>query len=303
MTAFPAVRVGSPVSYQALSVLPLFTEPNSSARVDYLLSDEALTGSVTVEETSETGSVPHLVVNNQSDIFVLFLEGEVLRGAKQNRVLNTSVLVAGHSKTTIPVSCVERGRWRYMSRQFASGGSHSSSKLRGILKKSVTAAMYAGHGHSSDQGAVWTEVDRQMGVLGAKSPTSAMTDTYEAHGKHLTEFRDYLKYVEGATGLAVAVGGNLVSVDLFDKPTTCEKVWDRLLTGVIMDALETAPTAVQAQDEDVQKLLANFRSVSWQPTPPVGAGEEVRAELDGNKHASALRCGGELVHGSVVVVG
>ena len=44
---------------------------------------------MTVEEVSEGGSVPNLFVENKGDIRVLFLEGEQLIGAKQNRVLNS----------------------------------------------------------------------------------------------------------------------------------------------------------------------------------------------------------------------
>jgi hypothetical protein len=69
--------------------------------VEYLLSDEAIAaGSLTVEEIGEGGSVPNLLVSYDGDCRVLFLEGEELKGAKQNRVLNTSVLVAAQSKTT-----------------------------------------------------------------------------------------------------------------------------------------------------------------------------------------------------------
>ena len=154
----PEVRVGDPIRHESLAVFPLFSTVD--ARVDYLLSDEAiLAGSVAVEEVSEGGSVPDLLVTNSGDSRVLFLEGEELRGAKQNRVLNTSVLVAAHSKTRIPVSCVEQGRWRYRSKQFASSDSHSSSKLRHILKKSAYASMKEGRGYTSDQMAVWSEVE------------------------------------------------------------------------------------------------------------------------------------------------
>jgi len=60
--------------------------------------------------------VPNLAVDNKGERFVLFVEGQELRGAKQNRVLNASVLIAAHTKTVIPVSCVEQGRWRYVSK-------------------------------------------------------------------------------------------------------------------------------------------------------------------------------------------
>ena len=89
MPAFPEVQVGDPLRHEALAVFPLYGPATSAA--EYLLSDEALaSGSVTVEEVSEAGSVPTLVVSNQADALVLFLEGEELRGAKQNRVLNSS---------------------------------------------------------------------------------------------------------------------------------------------------------------------------------------------------------------------
>ena len=138
--AFPEIQVGEPVRYESLSVFPLFAGMESP--VEYLLSDEGIgSGSVTVEEVSEGGSVPNLLVENKGDIRILFIEGEELVGAKQNRVLNTSVLIAAKSKVKIPVSCVEAGRWAYKSRHFGSSGSHSSSKLRWFLKMSVSDSL------------------------------------------------------------------------------------------------------------------------------------------------------------------
>ena len=143
------VRVGEPVRFQSLSVFPLFD--GRHAPVEYLLSDEGIgSGSVTVEEVSEAGSVPDLLVENKGDLRVLFLEGEQLIGAKQNRVLNTSVLIAAHSKIKIPVSCVEQGRWRYRSKHFGSSGTHSSSKLRYFFKMSVSKSVTEKQGHRSD---------------------------------------------------------------------------------------------------------------------------------------------------------
>jgi hypothetical protein len=298
MSTLPDVRVGDPIRHQALAVFPLFSAPDGA--VDYLLADEAIqSGSVTVQEVSEGGSVPNLLVTNQGDSQVLFLEGEELRGAKQNRVLNTSVLVAAHTTTPIPVSCVEQGRWRYRSRRFVSGGSHSSSKLRHILKKSSYESMKAGFGYASDQGEVWTEVSRQMDSLGSTSETMAMSDTYEDYQGRLTEFRERLKYVAGATGLAFAVRTKVVALDLFDKPSTCAKVWDRLLSGVVLDALEGTPTDQVAQRSDVEGLLARLREVAWEPAPAVGEGQEFRCDADPETHASALVCGGSVLHGSV----
>jgi hypothetical protein len=300
MPTLPEIQVGEPIRHETLAVFPLFS--SSEGGVEYLLSDEAiLAGSVNVEEVSDSGSVPNLLVTNHGDSKVLFLEGEELRGAKQNRVLNTSVLVSAHSTTTIPVSCVEQGRWRYRSQQFVSGKSHSSSKLRYYLKQSVFNSLKSGSGHASDQMAVWGEVTRQMASLGSSSETRAMADTYESHRERLTEFRERLTYVEGATGIAIAVGEQIVALDVFDKPSTCRKVWDRLLTGVVMDALEAKSTEQVGQSVDVQELLARLRNTAWDQAPAVGEGQEFRSDADPQTHASALVYGGSVLHGSVVV--
>ncbi|WP_406700136.1 DUF6569 family protein [Singulisphaera sp. Ch08] len=300
MITLPEVRVGEPIRHEALSVFPLFSP--SDGGVEYLLSEEAIgAGSVTVEEVSEGGSVPTLLVINTGDFSVLFLEGEELKGAKQNRVLNTSVLVAAHSKTSIPVSCVERGRWRYLSKNFSSGGSHSSSKLRRHLKASVARSLKEGRGHTSDQGAVWEEVSRQMNSLGSTSETGAMSDTYERHQDRLNEFREQLKYVEGASGVAVAVGSQVVAVDVFDRSSTCQKVWDRLLSGVVMDALESGKPEKLPESADVEALLAQLRAATWEPSPAVGDGQEYRTDSVPLSHASTLVLGDVVLHGSVVV--
>jgi hypothetical protein len=299
--AFPQLRVGDPIRHQELILFPLFRFDAASEDIDYLLASEAVAeGTIVVEEVSESGSVPTLLVTNRSDHRVLFLEGEELRGAKQNRVLNTSLLVGAQSKTTIPVSCVERGRWRFRSHQFALSDTHSSSKLRKRLKESVSKSLREGYGHASDQGSVWTEVGRQMSSLNASSDTMAMSDTYERHRSRLDEYRASLGYVPGATGLAVAIGPTVVALDLFDKPATCQKVWDRLLSGFIMDALEASGGNKDASPSEVDALLQRLSAAPWQESQAVGEGREFRAEAGSETHASALTFSASVLHASAM---
>jgi hypothetical protein len=297
--AVPDVRIGDPLRHEALSVFPLFAETNGG--VDYLLSDEALEAkSLVVEEVSESGSVPDLLVENKGDTRVLFIEGEELIGAKQNRILNTSILIAAHTKTKIPVSCVEQGRWGYKTRRFGSSGSHSPSKLRYALKSSVTRSAKAKRGHRSDQGKVWEEVERQQLAMGASSESAAMSDTFDTYQDQLAVYREKIKYVEGATGVAVAIGKKVVALDLFDKPSTCEKVWGRLLSGLVMDALEEGVSSGGAAEVgDVERLLADTGKAEWEQVDAAGEGEEFRSEFK-DDHASALTFDDNLVHGSVV---
>ena len=298
--ALPKLRVGDPVRHQALSVFPLFSEPNTE--VDYRLSDEALADeSLLIEEVDASGSVSDLLVENRGDRRVLFLEGEELVGAKQNRVLNTSVLVAAHTKINIPVSCVEQGRWGYKSRYFGSSGSHSPSKLRWALKASVNRSLQQKQGHRSDQGEVWKKVACLHAAHGVESGTDAMADAFDSFRDRIGEYREQVRYVDGASGVAMAIGDRVVSIDLFDKPATCEKVWDRMLSGVVFDALEAGERDQRASASDVERLLAIASELPWQQTDAVGEGEEYRAESKQGGHASALALRDAVVHGSLIV--
>ena len=79
---------------------------------DYLILDEAMAdGIVGIDEVSDSGSVPTLLFKNMGDSPVLLLDGEELIGAKQNRILNLTIMAPPQETITIPVSCVEAGRW------------------------------------------------------------------------------------------------------------------------------------------------------------------------------------------------
>lgn len=108
-------------------------------------------------------------------------------------------------------------------------------------------------------------------------------------------------YVEGATGVAIAMGKHVVALDVFDKPSTCRKVWDRLLTGVVMNALEAKPSDQIARPADVLRLLSRLRATAWKQTPAIGEGQEFRSDTDSQTHASALVFGESVLHGSIMV--
>jgi hypothetical protein len=127
-----------------------------------------------------------------------------------------------------------------------------------------------------------------------------MSDAFETYEDHLKDYHAQLKYVEGACGLAVAIGNRVASVDLFDKPSTCRRVWDRLLSGMVFDALDAQTTGEPASTVDVERLLAAARDFDWHPVDAVGEGSESRAESPQGDHASALVLEGAIVHGSIM---
>ncbi|HOI55578.1 MAG TPA: TIGR02452 family protein, partial [Phycisphaerae bacterium] len=161
------------IGHRNLTLVPLRGEGHQQRFQNYLLASEAMgAGLLIVTEVGEAGTVPELLAVNEADRPVLLLDGEELQGAKQNRILNTSVLLPAKSKTCIPVSCVEEGRWSHVSPTFKAGN-YAPSSLRQRKSRDVQHSLRARGRAESDQGAVWDSVAEQIAACAAPSPTRA----------------------------------------------------------------------------------------------------------------------------------
>src|SRR6516162_4545363 len=195
-------------------------------------------GTLEVTEISEGGSVPTLRVTNKSDLMAFLMAGEQLVGAKQNRVLNVSLMVPPSTTLDIPVSCVEAGRWHRRSAKFASGGSMSHGKLKKMISKQTLLGHRSGGTPTSDQMAVWNEVERKLSAMGSASPSQAFDQIYQDHAAPLGDLSSRLQPPEGCHGVLFAVAGQIEGADLFDQPATLAKLWAKLVRGYALDAME-----------------------------------------------------------------
>src|SRR4030042_5850467 len=148
--------------FKNMGIIPLFSSIDGSPT--YLTLKEALEKRfLTITEVSQGGSVPELKVVNKAEIPVLLLDGEELAGAKQNRVLNTTILLKENSGTIIPVSCTEEGRWAYASREFEESGHTMNRNVRSRKVSSVSRSLKESHVYNADQGAVWEGINVPFG--------------------------------------------------------------------------------------------------------------------------------------------
>ena len=114
-----SINISDPLHFQNLTLFAIKGSNNTSFH--YITLSQAYENKVVeVKETSDEGSVSELLFINNSDTPILIIEGQELLGAKQNRIINISILVPANISMVIPVSCCERSRWGFRSnRQFA----------------------------------------------------------------------------------------------------------------------------------------------------------------------------------------
>jgi hypothetical protein len=263
----------------------------------YLTLDEALTaGTLEITEVSEGGEVPHLKVMNAADTPVFLMAGEQLIGAKQNRVLNTSLLVPSRTGLAVPVSCVEARRWRYDSRKFASGGNTAHRRLRRLMNKQVLDNYRRTGQAASNQGEVWQEVDRKLKGMASVSGSAALHQAYEDHRKHLESYAEWLTVGKDWHGVVFAFNDRIAGMDLFDNPSTLTKLWPKLVRAYAIDALEEAAPAVGSVAlPTVAEWLKAVTGATAASFKSPGLGDDVRFENE-RLVGSCLMVGAHPVH-------
>ena len=264
--------------FKNMSVLPLMTALDDSP--EYLILRQALDQHVLViGEVSQEGRVPELKVTNKSDKPVLLLDGEELAGAKQNRVLNTTILLEENSETIIPVSCTEQRRWAYESEAFAESGTVMIPKMRRVKSQTVSQSLHESEEYRSDQGTVWTSIDELSEQTGIHSRTAAMKDIYEAKEKELDEHLKTFACLPQQKGLLTFIDEEIVGFDFLSLDTAYALLHPKLVKSYAMEALmQKTPKSEKPSADKAKEFLKEAGRCKEKKYKSVGKGDDHRFE-------------------------
>jgi len=267
---------GSPQQYEHLTIFP-FLDPMAREPF-YLTLEEALTqGVARITEVSKGGNVQELLFINAGDRPVLLLDGEELLGAKQNRVLNLTILALAHSDLTIPVSCVEQGRWHETSATFAPSPHWHHHTGRRDRVETVSAAMESGHGALADQERVWQHIGHMAEHLHVNSPTHAMADVFEQLGPRLDAYVHAFTAISGQTGALFALGGRMAGLEVVYSQATFAQILPKLVRSYALDAIQCGETSpASPSQDDAAAFLQQVVHAKEERFPGIGSGESVR---------------------------
>jgi len=248
------IELGEMQGFQNMGVVPLLAP--SEGGPSYLTLKGALEeGLLSVTEVSQGGSVPELKVTNNAESSVLLLDGEELAGAKQNRVLNTTILLKKKSDTVIPVSCTEHGRWSYASAQFSDSGVVMPPAVRMRKARSVAASLERSREYRSDQTEVWDQVAELSARAAAPSPTGAMRDVFSAREHDLDDYLKAFECIEHQRGLLVIIGSAVVAFDVLSRESAYKQLHPKLVKSYAMDALLDAPKGADKLSPDTARVF------------------------------------------------
>ncbi len=272
-----AFATGEPATYRGITVVPLY--PVSEPVAAYITLAEAIALGLSVTEVDEDGVVGELLVANPTPHRVLMYDGEELEGAKQNRILNVSVLVEAGSTLVVPVSCVEAGRWNYDAdgngdhqRVFSAVRRTSSPRVRRAKEEHLRSAPLA---RGAAQSAVWGAVDETHQERGSSSPTTAYSDAVRHVQPDLDKLVGHFPLRPGQCGVVLGYAGAVVCMDAVSRAEVYEGLHQALLAGYIMDALSFVDGKGIGKRE-ADDFLAAVSAAKATRRPSAGLGDDLR---------------------------
>lgn len=235
-------KISGPYSYKNLTIF-LFHGKSTLNAEKLLTLDEALEKKKLI--VYETGNVGELEIENISDKPVYIQSGDIVKGGRQDRVLQYDLVVQPKSgKIPINSFCVEHGRWS--GRGNESSQAFNSSKNQVSSKKLKIAAKL-----EESQQNVWNEVSAVQEKLSTNLSKSVRSNESQSSLQLTLEDKDVqkntkeyfeniskmLKDKKDAVGLAFAVNGEFNSADIYGSSSLYQKLREKNLTAASTEAL------------------------------------------------------------------
>jgi hypothetical protein len=288
------VALGTASTYRNLTLTPIVLSGGPLSSLDPSSLEVAIArGCIRVKEVSAEGHVPELFVENSGSEPVLILDGEELVGAKQNRIVNVTILVPPRSNIVIPVSCMEAGRWGYSRPNFTVPGRVLNQDIRYRKAEAVTRNLKSGKPRFANQADVWKGVSLALSALGTASFTSALSDAFEGRLNAINDYVAAFPSQAQQVGVIYRIGEVLAGLDLFGSERAFTMASPKLVRGAALQALAGYRNRQTTLSE--KSLLEGALAINGDRFAGVGLGEEVRfdtAEFGGG----ALLLDGELIH-------
>lgn len=281
-------------SLHGLGVVPILADGTVDLPAVDLLDEAIAKRSVRITETSETGEVPFLSLVNEGDRPVLILEGEELVGGKQNRIVNTTMVVLPATSLKIPVSCMEAGRWAERQEELDSGKAIFRARSRAVHKRNVSFSLSREGSFRGEQGAVWDEVSASLHELRAASPTSDFRAGREQVAHRIEEFVQGIQPQKEQIGAVFIAWAGILGAELLGTTELFRRAYEKIIRSFAFEVL-SAPDLEEIASVDVEEWWSSILCAELTLHASPGAGEDIRC--DGrNLAGSGLYWHGTCVH-------
>lgn len=207
-------------------------------------------GDLKITEQAGGGQVNSLIAKNESQDTIYLMQGEVVTGGQQDRVLAQDVLLAPGQTLDVAAYCVEQNRWH------AEEDGKAFTFSTGVVAPKVRKAAAA----DKDQHAVWENVADYLSENKVETSTGTFA-ALQADSTFQKELKAYRAHYAGmfagrsdVIGVIAVSGGQVIGCDLFATSAMFHNAYDGLLNAYITEAISNG-SEVKLGPKEAQVFL------------------------------------------------
>ncbi|MDC3020825.1 hypothetical protein OA011_00345 [bacterium] len=256
-------EIGGYFHFGNLQLAPVSLSVNQSVNHLSTLDELFDEGLVEVSELHDSGVVNSVRIKNNSKSHLVIFDNDLIKGARQNRVAQTTFVVAPSQETVAPVYCVERNRWGYSgNKNFEKSAQKMGPKARQVKMQMLRSEVSA----SAVQSSVWDEVDELSDKFASYNNTSDLAQVLAQQDfEEENALRKFLKESE-CHGFAV-VAGQRRFVELFWDEAICKKQVGKSVRSWLADAAMERSSVALSQPS----LKSELQNSIWIKAEPIAS--------------------------------
>jgi hypothetical protein len=236
-------------TFENLRLYPVYAKKSFTSQFNTVgkymsLKDALQKGKVKVTEKGNEGTVNSVIIENTSKDTIIILPGDIIKGGKQDRIIQKDMLLKPNSgKKSLPVFCVESGRWQ-SDRQNTSDRSSGTARIPEFkeYKNKGSMSLRKVVEKEEDQAKVWDKV----ASINKTNKTETATKTYTAitnSADYNKQLDRYLKFFSSKfkqpdiIGVIIVSGDKVLGCDLFATHDLFALQFESLLHSYITEAI------------------------------------------------------------------
>ena len=241
----------------------------------YLSFSEAIAkNQVQISEVNKEGLLTKLSVSNKSSDNIIILNGELIIGTqiRQDRIVDSTVLIPGYATVLINTFCGEQYRWSPRlsnkistseSLYFSSGRANNAADINTKLSK---------------QCRIWSEISEKISDFNVKSFTNSVDQIYKKKKVNVEEIVNFFKIPSEAVGVALGINHQLVNIDIFSNNCMLQIYLPKIIRSIALDSFKKISKKSYLKKKDVHRFLRQIHQANKQKRQVVeGAlGEELQ---------------------------
>ena len=241
----------------------------------YLSFSEAIAkNQVQISEVNKEGLLTKLSVSNKSSDNIIILNGELIIGTqiRQDRIVDSTVLIPGYATVLINTFCGEQYRWSPRlsnkistseSLYFSSGRANNAADINTKLSK---------------QCRIWSEISEKISDFNVKSFTNSVDQIYKKKKVNVEEIVNFFKIPSEAVGVALGINHQLVNIDIFSNNCMLQIYLPKIIRSIALDSFKKINKKSYLKKKEVHRFLRQIHQANKQKRKVVEGtlGEELQ---------------------------